>query len=122
VRLSEEELALAEQGDQLAIKKVVASYRAMLKSPLYDAVLTRLIVFDTWDSEIREKKPDILGNEESNDKAIERVRKYLIDQPSLVEATEKMQEKLSGEQKEQIQRDKRVKKGEDRAFERVMQI
>ena len=122
MRLSEEEIDLALQGNKDAVKKLAAGYRAMLKSPLYDAVLTRLIVFETWDSEIRKKRPDILGDEESNDKAIERVRKYLIDQPDLVEATEKMQSKLSGEQKEQIQRDKRIKKGEDRAFERTFDI
>jgi hypothetical protein len=122
VRLSEEEIDLALQGNKDAVKKLAAGYRAMLKSPLYDAVLTRLIVFETWDSEIRKKRPDILGDEESNDKAIERVRKYLIDQPDLVEATEKMQSKLSGEQKEQIQRDKRIKKGEDRAFERTFDV
>lgn len=122
MRLSEEEIDLALQGNKDAVKKLAAGYRAMLKSPLYDAVLTRLIVFETWDSEIRKKRPDILGDEESNDKAIERVRKYLIDQPDLVEATEKMQSKLSGEQKEQIQRDKRIKKGEDRAFERTFDV
>lgn len=120
MRLSDEEIDLAESGDPAAISKVIKAYRFMTKSPLYDAIVSRLTLFGSWDQEIIDERPKILGSGEENDKGIERCRKYMIDQPDLVEATEKMIAKLTEDEADKINKDPRIPKGKDRVFANLL--
>lgn len=122
MRLSEETISLADSGDQDAIKEVINAYKLITKSPLYDAVITRLVLFSNWNEEIVNEIPKILGSGDENDKGIERCRKYMIDQPDLVKATEEMQSRLTGEEVDNLNNDKRIVRGKDRAFNTLQNV
>lgn len=96
----------------------------MIKSPAYDAVLTLRVTIGNWTKEILDEEPSILGLPMTGepdeitiqDKAIERVRKILLDLPQLVNDCEALQAKLTGDDLIKLNTDKRIKEGEDRPF------
>lgn len=116
MRLTEEEVNLAKAGDEIAISKLIETYEFMVKSPVYDAVLTILITTDSWCKEIRNERPAILGEQDSNDKAIERVRKFMLDLPQHALDCQKLQATLTGDDIKQLQHDRKIAEAGDRAF------
>lgn len=119
MRLSDEEISLVKARDDKTIEKLLELYLYMVKSPVYDAVLTLRVTVDSWCKEVLDEKPKILGgkkDDDANDKAIERVRKMLLDLPQLVLECEKLQAKLTGDDIVKLQQDNRIKDGGDRAF------
>lgn len=116
MRLKEEELAAAKSGDKKAIEKLIETYEFMVKSPVYDAVLTILVTTDSWCKEIRDERPAILGEADSNDKAIERCRKFMLDLPQHAADCQKLQATLTGDDVKQLQHDRKIAESGDRAF------
>lgn len=119
MRLSEEEIGLVTSGDQKTIQKLLDQYLYMVKSPVYEVVLTLRRTIDNWCGEIVEKQPSIIGSDRELDskiKEVEMVRKLLLDLPQLVLDCEKLQAKLTGDDLVNLQQDKRIKEGEDRPF------
>lgn len=122
MRLTEEEINLAKSGDAKSIQRLIDQYLYMIKSPAYDAVLTLRVTIGNWTKEILEEEPSILGLPDGldettiQDKAIERVRKILLDLPQLVNDCEALQAKLTGDDLQKLNTDRRIKEGEDRPF------
>lgn len=119
MRLSEEEVSLVKSRDEKAIEKLLELYLYMVKSPVYEAVLTLRVTIDNWCDEITTKRPSIIGSDKEIDstiKEVEMVRKLLLDLPQLVLDCEKLQAKLTGDDLQKLQQDKRIKEGEDIAF------
>ena len=117
MRLSDDEVARAKAGDKTAIAKLIETYEFMVKSPVYDAVLTILVTTDSWCKEIRLEQPKILGQGEENDKGIERCRKFMLDLPQHATDCLKLQATLTGDDIKKLQHDRKIAEAGDRAFQ-----
>jgi len=116
VRLKEEEITLAKEGDERAIAKLIEVYEFMIKSPAYDAVLTILMTVDGWCEEIRTEKPSILIGKDENVKAVQLVQKLMLDLPQIVADCQKLQATLTGDDVIKLQHDRKIAESGDRAF------
>ena len=113
------------------VTALVEWYDFITSDPSYESIVARLVTLNTWNSDLITNPVSILStqtvasvgedgiNEKAvnkQDKEIDRVLKFLEKQPMLLQGLDEMRKKLSPDENEKVNRDKRIKEGQDRAF------
>jgi hypothetical protein len=123
MKLTEEELKKAKSLTDPSAKKLVEFYEFMTNNSAYESYVSRRVTLGKWDEELIRNPVSLFSDDDDEEKAkardkeVDRVLKYLEKQVVLHEQTETLLTKLTGEEQEAINRDKRLQKAsQDRQF------
>ncbi len=125
MKLTEEELKKAKSLTDPSVKKLVEFYEfVMLNHVAYESYVSRIAILNKWNKELAENPISITPSTKTKlddekevskrEKEVAIVQKYMNDQPSLLEGTEKIKSYLTPKDIERAE--SAVKLGKDLAF------
>lgn len=132
MRIEDKTLERLKASTDEDVKKLLEFYEFVTTDRTYESVVARIITLNKWNDDLISYPVSILTSssqltvceegvvdekqEAKKDKEIDRVLKYMEKQPMLLEGLAKMQELWSADEVENLNKDKRIKASEDRAF------
>ena len=132
MRIDDESLIRLQKNEDPDVKKLLEFYEFVATDRTYESVVAMIVTLNKFNEDLIENPVSILTStsklsvnddgdldekqEAKKDKEIDRVLKYLEKMATLLAGLAKMQEAWTNEEIENLNKDKRIKASEDRAF------
>lgn len=104
--LSTQEIEEIESSESALVQRLYAEYKIFADSPYVESYLSALHQLKKWDEEMLTRPVGINDNEQ--EKAFERVLKYLDLRDKLLQSLDATRSRMSGIQKEDLKKRKKV--------------
>lgn len=124
MKLTDGQLATAKQLAQKdeVVKALLEFYDYITTNSMYEGYVSRKVTLSRWDKDLIENPVNLFSLQDdeeaakARDKEVDRVLKYLEKQTILYKQTEEMFSSLTKDEITDLNKDKRIRESEDRAF------
>lgn len=136
MRINEADIKHLRTNTDEGVKLLLDFYDFVTKDQDYESYVARVVTIDTWNNNLISAKVPIVSfvsteisidnegisekeiakEEAKRDKEVDRVLKFLEKQPILLDGTREIRARLTGDDLEQLKKDKRLSVSKDLAF------